>query len=53
LFLEGQNVGLRVLKSFIELMGHASLDEFIQERITKISEEKNQVFMPSMNRKIN
>ena len=43
LFLEGQNVGLRVLKSFIELMGHASLDEFIQERITKISEEKNQV----------
>ncbi len=43
LFVEGQNVGLRLLKSFIELMGHTSLDEFIQERITKISEEKNQV----------
>lgn len=42
LFVEGQNVGLRLLKSFIELMSHANLDEFIQERITKISKEGNQ-----------
>jgi hypothetical protein len=43
LFVEGQNVGLSLLKGFIELMNHSSLDKFIQERVVKISEEKNKV----------
>jgi len=44
LFQEGQNAGLRLLTSFIDLMGddESGMDEFIQQRVQRISEEKNQ-----------
>ena len=42
LFQEGQNVGLRLLKSFIDLMinDRDSVEVFIQSRIEQISKEK-------------
>ena len=44
LFLEGQNAGLRLLKSFIDTMKEDtdSLDSFIQERLAYIAKEKKQ-----------
>lgn len=41
LFLEGQNVGLRLLKSFIKIMDDIDLlDNFIQERLAYIAKER-------------
>lgn len=42
LFQEGQNAGLRLLKSFIDLMNNdeGHMDEFIQQRLLQIAEEK-------------
>ena len=44
LFEEGQNVGLRLLKSFIDLIDDNSdgLENFIQEKLLQISKEKNE-----------
>lgn len=43
LFEEGQNVGLRLLKSFIDLMNHNTdeLNYFFQKRLLKMAKEKN------------
>ncbi|CAC9963797.1 High-affnity carbon uptake protein Hat/HatR [uncultured Gammaproteobacteria bacterium] len=48
LFQEGQNTGLRLLKSFIDLMSanESGLNEFVQQRISQISKEKNQTLSP-------
>jgi hypothetical protein len=48
LFQEGQNTGLRLLKSFIDLMSDNKIDMegFIQQRISQISKEKGQTFSP-------
>lgn len=48
LFQEGQNTGLRLLKSFIDLMNNteSGMDELIQQRILQISKEENQDLSP-------
>jgi hypothetical protein len=48
LFQEGQNTGLRLLTSFIDLMSNekSGMDEFLQQRILQVSKEKNQTFSP-------
>ena len=54
LFEEGQNVGLRLLKSFIDLIDNNSdgLENFIQEKLLQISKEKNETLSTEKARSI-
>ncbi|SMN17426.1 hypothetical protein CRYPA_1688 [uncultured Candidatus Thioglobus sp.] len=54
LFEEGQNVGLRLLKSFIDLISKYpdGLKNLIEERLTEIEQESNQSFSQERKQKI-
>jgi energy-coupling factor transporter ATP-binding protein EcfA2 len=40
MFEEGQNTGLRLIKSFIDLMSNDGVDAFVQQRLIQIENEK-------------
>jgi len=54
MFEEGQNVGLRLLKSFMEYMekDESEIERIVQIRLKEISETKGKVFSPEETKKI-